>query len=172
MKNVGTNADVAGQKARSTSRMQTTKLIRQSLTYYWRTNLAVVLGVAIAVSVLAGAALVGESVRASLRDMFLNRLGATDSVIVGSGFFREALANSFPASCPLIAMEGLVIGDHGRASHVSVYGVDERFWKFHHRQAAAPDSREILLSPALAREIGAAAADSVLVRMQKPSAIP
>ena len=46
--------------------MRTTTLIRQSLTYYWRTNLAVVLGVAIAVSVLAGAALVGESVRASL----------------------------------------------------------------------------------------------------------
>ena len=152
--------------------MQTAKLIRQSLTYYWRTNLAVVLGVAIAVSVLAGAALVGESVRTSLRDLFLNRLGATDSVIVGSGFFREALADSFPASCPLIAMEGLVIGDHGRASHVSVYGVDARFWKFHHRKGAAPESREILLSPALAREIGASAADSIVVRMQKPSAIP
>jgi putative ABC transport system permease protein len=152
--------------------MRATTLIRQSLTYYWRTNLAVVSGVAIAVSVLAGADLVGESVRASLRDMFLNRLGATDSVIVGSGFFREALADSFPAACPLIAMEGLVVGDHGRASHVSVYGVDDRFWKFHRRNGAAPQAREILLSPALAREIGASAEDSVVVRMQKPSAIP
>src|SRR6202051_3317297 len=133
--------------------MRSTKLIRQSLTDYWRTNLAVVFGVAIAVSVLAGAALVGESVRASLRDLFLNRLGATDSVILGSGFFREALAESFPASCPLIAMEGLVIGDRGRASHVSVYGVDQRFWNFNHGKGAAPDTREILLSPALAREI-------------------
>src|SRR6266699_3473994 len=107
--------------------------VRQSLTYYWRTNLAVVLGVAIAVSVLAGAALVGESVRASLRDLFLNRLGAIDSVIIGSGFFREALADSFSGACPLIAMEGLVINDRGdsRAAHVSVYGVDGRFWKFH-----------------------------------------
>ena len=139
--------------------MRAVTLIRQSLTYYWRTNLAVVFGVAIAVSVLAGAALVGESVRASLRDLFLNRLGATDSVIIGSGFFREALADSFPASCPLIAMEGLVIGDHGRASHVSVYGVDDRFWKFHGRNGAAPEAREILLSPALAHEIGAAAED-------------
>src|SRR4029077_6803802 len=72
----------------------------------------------------------------------------------------------------LIAMEGLVVGEHGRASHVSVYGVDDRFWKFHHRQAAAPEGREILLSPALAREISTAAGDSVLVRVQKPSAIP
>ena len=123
-------------------------------------------------SVLAGAALVGESVRASLRDLFLNRLGATDSVIAGAGFFREALASSFPGSCPLIAMEGLVIHDRGRAGHVAVYGVDDRFWKFHRRGGKAPEGRDILLSPALAREIGAEAGDSIVVRMQKPSAIP
>src|SRR5260370_27332068 len=69
-------------------------------------------------------------------------------------------------------MEGVVIGDRGRASHVSVYGIDDSFWKFHGRGGSAPQGREILLSPDLAREIGAAAEDSVLVRVQKPSAIP
>src|SRR5579863_5831677 len=152
--------------------MRTSTLLLRNLTYYWRTNLAVAIGVGIAVSVLAGAALVGESVRSSLRGLFLDRLGATDSVIVGSVFFREALADSFPDACPLIAMEGLVIGDHGRASHVAVYGVNDRFWRFHARPGKAPESREILLSPALAREIGAAANDSLVVRVQKPSAIP
>src|SRR2546425_2838879 len=136
--------------------MRTSTLLRRNLAYYWRTNLAVLAGVAIAVSTLAGAALVGESVRASLRDLFLNRLGATDSAIVGSGFFREALADAFPSACPLIVMEGLVIHDRGRAGQVDVYGLDERFWKFHGRRAKAPEQREILLSPALAREIGAA----------------
>src|SRR5258708_10340229 len=127
--------------------MQTSTLLRRNLAYYWRTNLAVVLGVAISVSVLAGAALVGESVRASLRDLFLNRLGATDSVVVGAGFFREALADSFPAACPLIAMEGLVVNNRGgsRASPVSVYGVDNRFWKFHSRPGTAPASGAIML---------------------------
>ena len=43
--------------------MRTTQLIKRSLSYYWQTNLVVVLGVAIAVSVLAGALLIGESVR-------------------------------------------------------------------------------------------------------------
>jgi ABC-type antimicrobial peptide transport system permease subunit len=149
------------------------QLIGRNLTYYWRTNLAVVAGVGIAVSVLAGAALVGGSVRASLRDLFLDRLGATDSVIVGSGFFREALAGSFPSACPLIAMEALVTGDQGaRASHVSVYGVDARFWKFHGRPGKAPHGREILLNPALASELGSKAGDSIVLRMQKPSAIP
>ncbi len=155
------------------SQMTPLHLVRRNLTYYWRTNLAVVVGVGIAVSVLAGAALVGDSVRASLRDLFLNRLGATDSVIVGSGFFREALADSFPSACPLIAMEALVTGDQGaRASHVSVYGVDGRFWRFHGRTGNTPQGREILLSSALANELGAKAGDSVVLRMQKPSAIP
>ena len=152
--------------------MRTLTLIRRSLIYYWRTNLAVMAGVAIAVSTLAGAGLVGESVRASLREMALGRLGATESVIAGPGFFREALAGAFTPACPMIAMEGLVIGDHGRAGNVAVYGVDARFWKFHSRDGKAPEGREILLSPALAAETGAAAGDSIVVRIPKPSAIP
>ena len=50
-------------------------LVLRGLVYYWRTNLAVVLGVATAVAVLAGALLVGDSVRGSLRDLVLQRLG-------------------------------------------------------------------------------------------------
>jgi hypothetical protein len=41
-------------------------LAGKSLRYYWRTNLAVAAGVAVAVGVLGGALLVGASVRASL----------------------------------------------------------------------------------------------------------
>ena len=63
-------------------------LVVRSTLYYWRTNLAVVLGVATAVSVLAGALLVGDSVRGSLRDLVLERLGRTDHVLASSGFFR------------------------------------------------------------------------------------
>ena len=57
------------------TRMRARQIAIRSLTYYWRTNVAVVLGVATAVSVLAGALLVGDSVRGSLRDLLLGRLG-------------------------------------------------------------------------------------------------
>ena len=70
--------------------MNASTLRRRSLRYYWRTNLAVVVGVAIAVAVLAGALMVGDSVRASLRDLVLQRLGQTDRVVLSQGFFREA----------------------------------------------------------------------------------
>src|SRR5512145_2149926 len=68
-------------------------LILRGLTYYWRTNLAVVFGVATAVAVLAGALLVGDSVRGSLRDLVVGRLGKTDYLVTSAGFFREALAS-------------------------------------------------------------------------------
>ena len=175
------------------------QLIARGLLYYWRTNAAVVLGVATASAVLAGALLVGDSVRGSLRDLVLRRLGSTDRVVTASGFFREALADevladrgfgwSFSAVCPLIAVQGVVTDETSgrRASRVQVYGVDDRFWRFHHEKprgwpsdrgsdaaAAGPsrDAREAFLSPALARDIGAAAGGTVLVRVERPSAIP
>ena len=46
--------------------MTISRLVFQSMKYYWRTNAAVVLGVAVAVAVLSGALLVGDSVRGSL----------------------------------------------------------------------------------------------------------
>ena len=69
----------------------------RSATYHWRTNLAVVLGVAAAVSVLGGALLVGDSVRGSLRDLVLSRLGRTSDVVASMGFFRDALAQDLVA---------------------------------------------------------------------------
>ncbi len=168
--------------------MKTSRFVLRSLSYYWRTNVAVVLGVATAVAVLAGALLVGESVRGSLRDLVLQRLGKTDRTIVSSGFFREALADDlrvdslfaslFDASCPLIQMQGMVSGEAGgrRTQRVQVYGVDDRFWRFH-GVAPAPgplgaEGRDALLSRALAMDVGLTAGDTVLLRVERPSAIP
>ena len=70
------------------------RLLYRSATFYWRTNLAVTLGVAAAVSVLAGALVVGDSVRGSLRDLALGRLGRTDNVLTSASFFREDVSAS------------------------------------------------------------------------------
>jgi putative ABC transport system permease protein len=166
--------------------MQTSQLLNRSLTHYWRTNLAVVLGVATAVAVLAGALLVGDSVRASLRDLVVQRLGETDQVITSNGFFREQLAadiqnhdrftaNGFTATCPVVALEATVTHETSRrvASAIKVYGVDERFWKFHKVYGGEPQrNREAFVSEPLARELGAQPGDSLVVRVQKPTDIP
>ena len=166
--------------------MRISTLVYRNLTYFWRTNAAVVLGVATAVAVLAGALLVGDSVRASLRDLFLLRVGKTDHVITATGFFRDNLAGdlrshdrfneAFESACPIIVIEGVVTHEQSkhRASRVQVYGVDERFWRFHNREGAVnpPGDRDVLISPDLARELGSEAGDSILLRIEKPSAIP
>jgi putative ABC transport system permease protein len=149
-------------------------LVRRSLVYYWRTNLAVVLGVATAVAVLSGALLVGDSVRASLRDLVLSRLGKTETVVTSAQFFREQLAAEVPGSAPLIVMQGVVTNerDGRRASKVAVYGVDDRFFQFNGYSQQPPSNTEARLTPALAAELGTQSGDTILLRVEKPSAIP
>ena len=168
--------------------MRTSQLVIRAFAYYRRTTAAVVLGVATAVAVLGGALLVGDSVRGSLRDLVLHRLGRTDQVVVSTGFFRDALAGelradgafskSFGAIVPMIVVEG-VVGDQTsgrRVSRVAVYGVDERFWRFHGVAVSdwdrAAERREALVSEALAGDIGATKGGAVLVRVARPSAVP
>lgn len=162
-------------------------LLLRSLQHYWRTNLAVVVGVAAAVTVLSGALLVGDSVRGSLRDLVLQRLGATDLVLVSSDFFREPLAAEiaadpefgarFTGAVPMVVVPGLATNQEtgARASRIQVYGVDDRFWQFHGRPRPAADAargRQVLLSAALAEALGAGAGNAVLLRVQRPSDIP
>lgn len=149
-------------------------LVRRSLVYYWRTNLAVILGVATAVAVLSGALLVGDSVRASLRDLVLARLGKAQTVVTSAQPFREQLAAEVPGAAPLFVMQGVVTHEKNgrRAANVAVYGVDERFFQFNGYQKQAPSGIDAMLTPALARELGVQAGETVLLRVEKPSAIP
>lgn len=170
--------------------MASVPLTRRSLAHYWRTHLAVVVGVAVAVAVLTGSLLVGDSVRGSLRQLALQRLGAAHWVIASSIFFRESLAGdmtahpdfsgSFGTVCPLLVQEGrLTQPETGRrAAGVSVYGVDERFWGF---QGVEPDpdfgsgprsGRRVLLSPEAARDLGVEPGSPVLLRLEQPSNVP
>ena len=150
-----------------------TRLVLRSAAFFWRTNLAVACGVAAAVAVLGGALLVGDSVRGSLREIALSRLGRTGFVISSPAYLREDLAarlQSAAPAAPLISTSAAVTHEPSsrRASGVLVYGVDDRFWAFH---GLAP--REgVLVSPALQQELNVAAGDVLLTRLQRPSDIP
>jgi hypothetical protein len=122
----------------------------------------------------------GGALRASrcgdLRELALARLGNTDTVVTGTNYFRENLTAAFVGSAPLISLEGMVTHQESgrRGSGVLVYGVDERFWRFHGRDPAqrALTDRQAWLSEALARELASKEGDGILVRMENPSAIP
>ena len=166
--------------------MTFSSLVRRNLLHFWQTNLAVIAGVAVAVAVLAGALLVGSSVRASLRSLALERLGAVDAVVTSAHFIDDGFATTlrgagaidglFGGVAPLIAVEGFVTHQESgrRASGIQVYGVDDRFWAF---QGVDPEiyplgRRDVFVSEGLARELEAAVDDTLLVRVEMPSAIP
>ncbi len=153
--------------------MRTTTLVLNNLKWYWRSNLAVLGGVAIAVAVLAGALAAGSSVKDSLRSMILSRLGRTDYAVTSTTLFREQLAAE-TGGVPVLIFEGLLTQQRSgkRASKVDIYGVDDRFWKLHQYAGAAPKLREIYLSAALQSELESGNGESVLLRVEKPSAIP
>ena len=73
----------------------------KSLLFHREVNLAIGLGVAAATAVLTGALIVGDSMRGSLRDLTLDRLGKIDLMLVSDGFFRESLASELKSSAAI-----------------------------------------------------------------------
>lgn len=111
----------------------------RGLTHHWRVNFAVILAVAVCTAVLTGALLVGDSVRASLRDLTLDRLGHIDASLVAERFFREDLAEELSAlpgftdgfervvSAILLRGNAVHAGTRARASQINVLGINEAF---------------------------------------------
>src|SRR6476469_6386449 len=109
-------------------RMTRTRLLIDSLVYHGRSHLAVGLGAAVGAAVLAGALLVGDSLRGSLRDRADRQLYGTEHALVGGRFFRQQLAAEMPGGVkPVILLRGTVTAGDRRAGGVTVLGVDDRF---------------------------------------------
>src|SRR5437879_4319325 len=73
--------------------MTTFTLIRRSLRFHARAHLGALLGAAVGSAVLVGALIVGDSVRGSLREMALRRLGDVDFALAsGDHLFRDQLS--------------------------------------------------------------------------------
>ncbi|MGD2108113.1 MAG: ABC transporter permease [Phycisphaerae bacterium] len=160
---------------------------RRSLFYHWRTNVAVLLGVMIAAAVFTGALVVGDSMRGSLRETAMGRLGRVTDALVGNRFFREQLASDLISeaageaastrAAPVIVLSGAAshATTRSRANRISIIGVDERFWALKGPSATvAPQvatDRSVILNTPLADELGAEVGDDVLIRVGKPAAI-
>jgi putative ABC transport system permease protein len=169
--------------------MNAWRFILVSLRHYRRIHLAVALGVAVATAVLTGALLVGDSVRGSLRDLTLQRLGRIDSVIVSPHFFREKLAhemiiwpadegNSYsPETEPAILLNGTLQYGAGqntrRANSVSVIGCAPQFSTLGEGGPSGPLADEgAAITESLANEMNVNAGDEILLTVPVAGAIP
>lgn len=150
--------------------------VLSSLRFHRRMHVAVALGVATATAVLTGALLVGDSVRGSLRDLTLQRLGRIDEALVAGHFFRAALADEVHGE-PAILLPGTLEcgsgGDIRRATNVSIVGVRDSFWKLGENGPAEPiGAGDVAITEPLARELGVEAGDTILIRIAAIEAIP
>src|SRR5437899_3542106 len=106
-------------------------LVRRSLRFHARAHLGLVLGAVVGSGALVGALVVGDSVRGSLRDMALARVGNVDVALLGGDrFFRDELELSATStqSAPVFQVSGSATlpDGSGRANHVQVLGIDGR----------------------------------------------
>ena len=160
--------------------MSFSTLIARSLAYFWRLNGVVVFGVAVAVGILTGALVVGDSVRESLRTLFLERLGQTDEVVFSKRFFRVELANELRRSqsvfdaVPIIAFEGIVSHEISgrRSTRVQVYGIDEKFLRLNQWNRPEIPFRDGFITDQLARELNATEGEMLLLSVEKPTSVP
>lgn len=172
--------------------MNRIQLTTRSLIHYWRTNLAVTLGVIAGTAVISGAMIVGDSVRASLQQMTLNRLGKVDYALSGPRFFREEMAKRFQSVAtenrfleknemaqvaPVIVMQAGLQAKSGsqfrRAGKVNVYGVDARAWPLFKSEGIAPPLETgVVLNSRTAEAIDAKVGDEITAWIELPSSIP
>ncbi len=170
---------------------QPRRFLAESLWHYRRSHLAVALGVAVATAVMTGAPLVGDSVRGSLHDLVLERLGAIDQVLVAQQPFRAKLAEElsatpgfnkhFGAAAPRLLLQATLshrAGDlNRRANDVTLLGVTETFGRMNTHgpeleEAWEIPADEVWLTGAVAADLGVSVGDEVLVRLPTIEAIP
>jgi putative ABC transport system permease protein len=158
------------------------QLIFRSLAFYRRSHLAVAAGVAICTMVITGALIVGDSIRASLEQAAVLRLGKTDFVFSGiDRFFRSSLAGDLPKelaadAAPLLQLTGFATSQGGelRANNVQVMGIDSRFLSFVPGDALrdVPAEHEAFISDNLAQRLQLSTGDALLLRVAKAGQIP
>ena len=163
-------------------------LILKSLLWYRRTHAAVLLAVAISAAVIGGSLIVGDSVRASLRQMTLSRLGHMTHVVNSPRFVREQLAAEMQAGveasadglriAPALLLPGSVEkpgadGTRLRAAGVLLTGLKPADWDlFNVGELSPPGDSGIVLGYRTAQELGAQPGDRVSVWVELPSSIP
>ena len=151
-------------------------ILRNLRNYAWSHG-GVLAGVVVAGAVLTGALSVGDSVRGSLRQLALARLGSVEFALPGQDrFFRQELAEELETrldrkTAGVLAARGVMRQTEGtrRANRVDVYGVETNFWELA-LEPSQPSiaAGEVGLNEALAERLQAEEGDTVLLRLVRP----
>ena len=150
-----------------------------SLKHFWQIHVIVALCTAVATGVLAGALIVGDSVRGSLRNLTTERLGAIQHALLADHFFQPDLLQR-ENKVPAILLNGTVVAPQTqtRASKVNILGVTDDFFTFWEEDTAPKLNKPagqpfnaIVINEALQNELNVQVGDTLLVNMSQTADI-
>lgn len=154
------------------------RLLTRSLRHYRRTHAAAAMTAMICTAILTGALLVGDSVRAGLRQLAALRLGRIDYSLTAREYtFGESLAHRLHArtgfdTAAVLTTDGLLERPDGtlRINRIRILGVDEAFFKLGSAEQSVPAPDRLAVNEALWQRLGRQATDLIL-RLDNPSAL-
>ncbi|MFA5326976.1 MAG: ABC transporter permease [Prolixibacteraceae bacterium] len=161
--------------------MSLTKLIFKSILFYRKLNLTIVLGIALSTAILVGALIIGDSVKYSLEQITVQRLGKTSQVISsGERLFRQQLAGEMAAKAGVEITAllrsngfGVINGGELRVNQLAVWGVDSTLGNFAgHPDAFILKGNEIAINENLASLAKLKVGDEFLLRVNKLNTFP
>ena len=150
-----------------------------SFRYFWQIHLTVALCTAVATGVLAGALIVGDSVRGSLRSLTIERLGAIQHALLADHFFQPALLKR-QQKVPALLLNGTIVAPQTqtRASKVNILGVTDSFFTFWEEsnppnlnKPAEQPFNAIVINETLQDELNVQVGDTLLVNMSQAADI-
>jgi len=160
------------------------KLILKSIWFYRKLNLTIVLGIALSTAILVGALIIGDSVKFSLEQITVQRLGNTSQVITaGERLFRQQLAKELTKktgveTSALLRANGFGVIDGGdlRINQLAIWGVDSTFGPrvlgANHPQSFILKNNEAAINENMAALSGLKIGDEFLLRVNKLNTFP
>ncbi|MEN6401341.1 MAG: FtsX-like permease family protein [Armatimonadia bacterium] len=153
----------------------------RGLRHYWQTSLLVIVGLAIAGAVVTGSLVVGDSMRGSLRDTALERLGKVDYALAPPrALAAEGLAGKLrnnPRVRQVVGVTKLTgsatnTTSEAAAPDVTIWLIPDDFWKLIpavDSAAVAGNGTGAAVNAALARDLGLSQGDEVLLTAARPA---
>ncbi len=162
--------------------MKKRDLIKRSLLFHKKAHIRTILGCALSTAILTGALMIGDSVRLSLREMVIDRLGETAYALEApERFFTTQLAERLSKEieteiAPVLRTQGIVSIDGGkrRANRVQVLGVDRHFNAISNSSSFYTGIRnnEVIINSSLAKTFDLKTGDEILLHLHDLDYIP
>lgn len=158
--------------------MTISRLVLRTLRHFAAANSLAILCLALSTAVICGSLIVGRSVRQSLREESLSRLGSVTHAVTGTTLFPDDLAQRVlgarQRSTALILSRGTVSTDIGSVvPQVSIVGIDPSFGALYPGcRVPVVSDRNVAINTALAGLLGASEGDDIVVTLARSQSAP